>query len=78
MEVWNPVWLTTTLANFIRPFLIPYSWPTRYYHSLWCLIVSIRQGSDYTQADPNCLVLRAPADSAGLTDFTHFSKYYEN
>jgi hypothetical protein len=45
---------------------------------LWCLIVSIRQGSDYTQADPNCLVLGAPTDSAGLTDFTHFSKYYEN
>jgi hypothetical protein len=34
----------------------------RYYHSLWC----------------NWLVLGAPVDSAGLTDFTHFSKYYEN
>jgi hypothetical protein len=47
-------------------------------NSLWCLIVSVRQGNDYTQADPNWLVLGAPTDSAGLTDVTHFSKYYEN
>jgi hypothetical protein len=49
-----------------------------YYHSLWCLTVSICHGSDYTQADPNWLILGVPADSAGSTNFTDFSKYYEN